>query len=492
MKKVTPPDRKPAAPDFPTTDARGKNQVQVVVGKNYPHRKKVVIRLLTKKNDASAGYEAWFLDIQDHDLHSISDWEKALAETKITHQQLGDTRRPLLLNEGVEAIEIDISAQAHLVFLAHPWSGMISITCDNKTYDFDLYAPVGSSRTISLGGLGAIDTFDPAQRAWLKQIKKHKPSIISILNPDWRGVRSATENLVPHCLELRDNLHELAARQAARLLVETGCRKIIVGGFPLSYESLVRALKRHCPEIKICVFWLSSILQINESYVWHSFQSVIRLNKAGIVDTIGFAKKGMAQTMSTAGVKGRFIASYHRKIPTHAAPPVHSDISLGVWTLAPIWRKNPYAMIAACALIPGASLHMVAHDQESIELAKVLGVRQILHPYPIEQDKMADQLSQMHINLYVTLSECAPMLPLESLAVGVPCLFGPNAHFFEDNEYLHSRLVVQYPDRPEMIADLIRQALTERDEIIAEYSRWATNYNRYAQKTLIQVFEDRQ
>jgi hypothetical protein len=76
------------------------------------------------------------------------------------------------------------------------------------------------------------------------------------------------------------------------------------------------------------------------------------------------------------------------------------------------------------------------------------------------------------------------MLPLESLAAGVPCLLGPTSHLFEDHAYLHSRLVVPGPDRSDCIAEYIERALAERDEIIFAYRDYAPEYNRQAGKSL--------
>jgi hypothetical protein len=64
------------------------------------------------------------------------------------------------------------------------------------------------------------------------------------------------------------------------------------------------------------------------------------------------------------------------------------------------------------------------------------------------------------------------MVPLESLAVGVPCLFGPNSHLLQDHPYLHDRLVVPYPDRHEVIAHHAVRALKERAEIIHAYREY--------------------
>ena len=110
---------------------------------------------------------------------------------------------------------------------------------------------------------------------------------------------------------------------------------------------------------------------------------------------------------------------------------------------------------------------------------------------PIPQNEMPKYLSQMHLNLYVTLSECCPMLPLESLAEGVPCLIGPNSHLFEDSPYLLDRLVVRYPDRNEVIAHYIRQALAERDDIVAAYSRWAPKYSARSQESVAEFLDVR-
>ena len=38
------------------------------------------------------------------------------------------------------------------------------------------------------------------------------------------------------------------------------------------------------------------------------------------------------------------------------------------------------------------------------------------------------------MNLYVTFSECAPMLPIESFEVDVPCILGNNNHYFKKTE----------------------------------------------------------
>lgn len=450
---------------------------------------KVQILLSGKPNTLSKGNEAWLLNIYDNNHNPKMDWGTVTVDPPLNIKELDVGEKPSLLFAESGAIRLDLPIDSQLEFLSHPWSGVVTIEYGGNSVDFDLYSAVGSKKNISIADIISTCkekdfTWSEVEQKWLESIQKTSPDVIAILNPDWRGVRSATENLVSSTLFLEDNLNELSADRFAHLVQESGVRKILFGGFPLSYELLIRKVKDLDPEIKLFAFWLSSFLQSNEDYAWQSFLAMTRLCRDGAIAKIGFAKKGMAETVAKTGVSAGFIASYVRKIPDGPSTPKPNGPHIGIWALAPIWRKNPYAMLAATAMIENATVLVVGQDLRAEEFSKYLGIDMVLQEQPIAQEKMPDALSQMHLNLYVTLSECSPMLPLESLAAGVPCLFGPNSHLFEDNSYLHSRLVVPYPDRSDVIAEMIEQALDERIKIVQEYKKYAYIYNQYCKREL--------
>jgi glycosyltransferase involved in cell wall biosynthesis len=123
------------------------------------------------------------------------------------------------------------------------------------------------------------------------------------------------------------------------------------------------------------------------------------------------------------------------------------------------------------------------------EFAHELGLEAEINTQMITPERVPQVLAKMHLNLNVSLYECAPMQPLESLSVGVPCLLGPHSHYFEDQIYLHSRLVVPAPDRADVIAGYIEQALAERAQIIAAYREYAPGYNARARAALAEFLE---
>ncbi len=340
------------------------------------------------------------------------------------------------------------------------------------------------------GAVSGSGHFSPDEIQWLEDTKAAAPDAIALIYPEWRGVRSATINLFSAVLLVDEHLDKISARRLARLLAQTGCRRFVFSGFAQSHHRLVTALHQTVADVKIYVFWLGNFLQLSEDYNWDAFSRVRKLCEQGLIYKWGFAKKGMAEVMAQTGIRTGFVMSKVNHIPTRPSTPLEEGPHLGIWSLGAGWRKPPYAMLAASKLIPGAVIYGSGAGSRTREFAAGLQIDTThLDERVIPQAQMPDTLARMHLNLYVTLSECAPMLPLESLSVGVPCLFGPNSHLFEDHDFLHQSLVVPYPDSSQTIAEYARQALTRRNEIIEAYRNYAPAYNARAQASLAEFLE---
>jgi len=199
----------------------------------------------------------------------------------------------------------------------------------------------------------------------------------------------------------------------------------------------------------------------------------------------------MAEVMERAGINSAFVMNYVDRIPEQASTPMEGGPHIAAWGYPFAWRKYPYAMMASVLMIPQAKLHAVMVDAKVRTFLNLLRVPlSSASSTWMPQDQMSDRLASMHLNLYVTLSECAPMLPLESLSVGAPCLFGPNSHLLEDNEYLHKTLVVPYPDSAHAIGVQAIKALEQRNEIVSAYRKFAPEYNDRARKSVDSFIED--
>ena len=92
-------------------------------------------------------------------------------------------------------------------------------------------------------------------------------------------------------------------------------------------------------------------------------------------------------------------------------------------------------------------------------------------------------MSLNDVNLYVTFTECSPVIPLESLELGVPCITGNNHSYFKDSE-LEKYLVVKSEDDIDEIHEKIKLCLSEKENIMKLYSNWKKDYDVIAKKLL--------
>ena len=132
------------------------------------------------------------------------------------------------------------------------------------------------------------------------------------------------------------------------------------------------------------------------------------------------------------------------------------------------WRKNMYSQMAAVSLIPNAILDMVPLNENAKSFAKVLGMKIDGIEESLPRDELIKRMSKNNLNLYVTYSECAPMLPLESFEMNVPCLTGNNHHYFEDTS-LEQYLIINNEEDPEAIKEKIEECLKNKETILDEY-----------------------
>jgi hypothetical protein len=86
-------------------------------------------------------------------------------------------------------------------------------------------------------------------------------------------------------------------------------------------------------------------------------------------------------------------------------------------------------------------------------------------------------MAKNDINIYVTFVECAPLLPLESFELGVPCITGNNHHYWENHE-LRDYVVVDEVDNVIKIYEKIIYCLENREKVLNLYFDWKEKYDR--------------
>ena len=329
------------------------------------------------------------------------------------------------------------------------------------------------------------------QRAFVERIQASSDKVVAVHCPRWLGITSSTRTLFDQLYPVPEahgeepfHYTEDDVEHHARVLIESGAEHVVFSGGDTMHFRVMEVLKREKPSVRCDMLWHASFVQFLEDYNWHNIRSWIDAARAGLVHTVGVVKAGMEEFLSAQGVRSKLVLNL---VPgdVQEVPELEDGPHVGMWLSNPTYRKIPHAMLSAVAMVPGAQIHAAGLDDRSLEVIDYFNIpKGFTHKGPIPHDELLMQMRRTHLSLYVTFSECCPMVPLESLALGVPCLTGPNSHLFEDDAYLFERLVVPFPDRADVIAKMIARGVEERVEIVARYRDYAVGYNERARQSV--------
>ena len=125
------------------------------------------------------------------------------------------------------------------------------------------------------------------------------------------------------------------------------------------------------------------------------------------------------------------------------------------------WRNILTQVLAAC-MLPGVVVHVLKMPTPAY-LARCASPVEV-HGF-LPHTAFTHLLGCMDVNLYISVSECMPMVVLESLAVGVPCPTSPTSLVYAADAELEDTLVVVHYDNPAAIQAALLSVLPRRDAL---------------------------
>lgn len=324
-----------------------------------------------------------------------------------------------------------------------------------------------------------------------KYIEENKKSVdgklpidyIIIHNPRWLGVTSATKELFENLLPLEEVYIDDNAEKIAEKIVESKVSQVIFSAFDYGWDRIATKIKAKNKDIKIKSFWHGSHSQVIEKINWETNVMVINLHKKGIIDVMGTCKESMLNFYKAQGYKAAFIQNtvnftddIKNKLK-EAKKKDNGNINVGLYSAGTDWRKNTYTQVMATSLFDNAVLELVPLRYEVQMSAAKNGLKTVGEYSHLKREDLLVKMAENDINIYVTFSECAPMLPIESLEAGTVCLTGNNHHYF-NNTKLYDYLVVEREDDVVAIYEKMKFALENKEEILSLYKEWKEEYDK--------------
>jgi hypothetical protein len=480
----------------------------------------VSVEVLREHNPQSQGNEAWLLGAYLNPGEPALPWEfiDRRGEWQEKQDAAGPYGRCLVAPSGGH-LTIPPGPSPELVFLTHPWSGVVRVTCNGRTEEIDLYSAQGGSvrvypmrtpmtkkvaddkpapvLTVQAPTGPVTRTRSAAQEAFIAKARASGASVVAVHCPRWLGVTNSTKNLFEHLYPVPEtpseepyHLTDETLAEYARPLLECGAKTFVFSGGDEAHYRLMKIMAAAKPGLRFIMLWHGNYVQLSDDYAFRTLKLWIDAAREGLVECIGTVKAGMEEFFESQGVRSKFVMNYIRGSVPPATPPKISAAGthLGLWMSGTLW-KTPNVMLAAAKLIPNAKIHTAGIDVRSRELIDQYGIATgFASTKPLPFDELMRRMRDTHLTMYVTFTECCPMIPLESFSQGVPAIVGPNSHLFQDDDFLRERLVVPFPDRADTIAKAIRKVVEERDAIVARYAAYAPGYNERSRQSVEALF----
>lgn len=305
-------------------------------------------------------------------------------------------------------------------------------------------------------------------------------------HPNWIGVGNVGKDNFEYIIEQKEVYTEKEAKKIAEVICNENKRLVIFNGFAIGWDNIAKEIKRINKNIIIKVLWHGSHALLSEQYDWVAFNTIIDLYKAKIIDEFGLVKKSMYDFYQAKGFNVSFIMNSinidnPEKYKTEKVD--NGKIKIGLYSSGDRWVKNSFNQISAVALIENAVMDAIPINEKTKKMCEIFEIEYTGEEGNLKRDELLRRIANNDINLYVTFTECAPLIPLESLEVGVPCITGDNHHYFEGTE-LEKYLVVTKEDNIIEIKNKIVYALENKAKILELYKKWKLDYVKKAKKSI--------
>lgn len=303
----------------------------------------------------------------------------------------------------------------------------------------------------------------PLKTIVIDSVGSKNPKIIAVVHPEYRGVRSATKEMVGDLFEVSAIHTREKAREIARQIVKYNPEKVLISGYAIGYDLLASEIKNVAPNVRIFAFIHSAFIWFDvypaENYVFEAF---VDMAKTGIIEKIGFCKRDLAEFFKTQGVDSYFVMNrfYPEK---HTFRELSKEkIKIGIFGKN-MWHRNITNQVLGALGIENAEVHVnEVSNHFFIDKNRV-----IVHGI-LPKDEFLKLYQTLDINMYISLTECFPMSVIESMQYGIPCLVSDTSDVYTWNEKLKKLLTVSTIDSPLGITKKIQEVVANYKEIQKE------------------------
>ncbi len=310
-------------------------------------------------------------------------------------------------------------------------------------------------------------------------IKEHSnKEYIVFYNPTWLGVAASTKGLFKNYIPLEQVLGKKNVNKIAKAIGQANIKNIIFSQIVDGWTDIIEKIKIENNDLNVKVIWHGNCYEFFSDYTWNLNKEVMKLYNEGKINCFGFVRSTMYEFYKRVGFKSCYLQNNVRKDNNGKDSTNQNEYTkIGIYNADSRELKNIYTALSAMSLIPNVVADIVPINEGAKAFTEILGLKnESLQDY-ISNDDLMKRIQGNDINIYPTFTENAPMFPLESFEMGVPCLLGNNNDYFVGTE-LGEYVILKREDDPVYIKERIINALNNREKIMKLYREWKLDFNK--------------
>lgn len=300
---------------------------------------------------------------------------------------------------------------------------------------------------------------------------------IVFYNPTWLGVANSTKGLFKNIVPLEQVFGKKNIKNVAEAVVNNNIKSVIFSQIVDGWVDVLKKIKELNNNIKIKVIWHGNCYEFFSDYTWNLNKDVMNLYKEGKIDSFGFVRSTMYEFYKKAGFKSYYLQNnVHLDNIERVEKEKSNKIKIGIYNADTRELKNIYTALSSMKLVPNCIADVVPINEGAKKFTEILGLETSYVEDYIPTEDLLKRIQQNEVNIYPTFTENAPMFPLESFEMGVPCLLGNNNDYFVGTK-LGEFVILTKEDDPKYIKERITNCIKHKDEIMELYKEWKKDFD---------------
>lgn len=328
------------------------------------------------------------------------------------------------------------------------------------------------------------------------QSDKSRP--IAIYSPMWKGVAASTEAIF-NSNAIRFPFYdteypEVTSHKYLDFIVEKLAslekQPIIYSGGSAIHIVLANKVRQLNPDVQQYFMWHGSPSQWTELGHYNHFLQWKNAYSDNVINGFITVKQDLHKILNKLGIISYDICNPLPNLVNNSRKNIISDapLNVGLFSAISSWQKNPYVQLLALAR---KNVVLNTNIDKNIVAALNLRLSNTHFFSHMRRHDFIRLLEKQDINLYITNTECSPMIALESWALNIPCIVGPAGDIYSRiDKKLAFYLIEQHVDDSNAIADRFDLVADNIDEIIDMLKIKKDYYNNFYNKKIEILYKE--